>query len=175
MHRPRLLIGTEDAVNRDVDWAEPNVLAQVEAEPAHWQEIHDAMLGVTQDPRGSGRTSMLGTAYAVAGKTGTAQVFTIAQEAKYKADEVDERLRDHGLFVAFAPATAPRIAVAVVIENGGGGSTAAAPVARKIMDAYFAAEGTLPQNRAQPPVADRNERDGAESTQSREVYVARQH
>src|SRR5690606_3619836 len=94
----------------------------------------------TKDARGSGRTSMLGTSYTVAGKTGTAQVFTIAQEAKYNADEVDERLRDHGLFIAYAPAEAPRIAVAVVIENGGGGSTAAAPVARKIMDAYFTAQ-----------------------------------
>ncbi|MBN1237252.1 MAG: penicillin-binding protein 2 [Gammaproteobacteria bacterium] len=137
-YQPRLLIGTEDAVSRDVDWAEPAPLGAVEASEEHWAAIHDAMVGVTKDLRGSGRTSMLGTSYVVAGKTGTAQVFTVAQEEKYDADEVDERLRDHGLFIAFAPAEAPRIAVAVVIENGGGGSSAAAPVARKILDAYFA-------------------------------------
>jgi penicillin-binding protein 2 len=84
---------------------------------------------------------MQGTNYKVAGKTGTAQVFTVAQDEKYKEAEVDERLRDHGLFVAFAPADDPRIALAVVVENGGGGSRAAAPVARKVLDAYFAGEG----------------------------------
>src|SRR5690606_33642941 len=86
-HRPRLLIGTEDAVSRDVDWVEPGVLPPMEADPAHWESVHEAMVGVTQDLRGSGRTSMLGTSYSVAGKTGTAQVFTIAQEAKYNAEE----------------------------------------------------------------------------------------
>jgi penicillin-binding protein 2 len=84
---------------------------------------------------------MKGTTYSIAGKTGTAQVFTIAQDEKYREEDIDERLRDHGLFVAYAPADAPRIALSVVIENGGGGSRAAAPVARKIFDAFFAAEG----------------------------------
>jgi penicillin-binding protein 2 len=96
---------------------------------------------VTYEPRGSARGSMAGTAYRVAGKTGTAQVFTVAQDEKYDEKEIDERLRDHGLFVAYAPAEDPQIALAVVVENGGGGSRAAAPVARKILDAYFAAEG----------------------------------
>jgi penicillin-binding protein 2 len=83
---------------------------------------------------------MQGTTYTVAGKTGTAQVIGIAQDEKYREEDIDERLRDHGLFVAFAPADAPRIALGVVVENGGGGSRAAAPVARKILDAFFAAE-----------------------------------
>jgi penicillin-binding protein 2 len=65
----------------------------------------------------------------------------VAQGERYREEDVDERLRDHGLFVAYAPAEAPRIALGVVIENGGGGSRAAAPVARKVLDAYFAAEG----------------------------------
>jgi penicillin-binding protein 2 len=146
-YKPRLLIGTEDAISREVSWVEPTLqpgLEDVAAE--HWQTIHDAMVGVTHETRGSARPAWLGTPYLVAGKTGTAQVYSIAQEenpasAKFDEANVDERLRDHGLFVAYAPAEAPRIAIGIVIENGGGGSRAAAPVARKIFDAYFAAEG----------------------------------
>ena len=139
-YRPRLLIATEDSVDGSTAWLEPDGLQPVETEPAYWDTVHRAMVGVTQELRGSGRTSMLGAEYVAAGKTGTAQVFTVAQEEKYNEDEIDERLRDHGLFIAYAPAEAPRIAVAVVIENGGGGASAAAPVARKIMDAYFASQ-----------------------------------
>ena len=95
---------------------------------------------MTAEPRGSARAPMQGMTFSVAGKTGTAQVIGIAQDEKYREEDIDERLRDHGLFVAFAPAEAPRIALGVVIENGGGGARAAAPVARKILDAFFAAE-----------------------------------
>jgi len=138
---PRLLIGTEDAVTREVRYAEPTVLAGVEDEVAeHWEIVHSAMVGVTAEPRGSARGAWQGTTYSVAGKTGTAQVINIAQGERYREEDIDERLRDHGLFVAYAPAEAPRIALGVVVENGGGGSRAAAPVARKILDAYFAAE-----------------------------------
>jgi penicillin-binding protein 2 len=138
---PRLLIGTEDPLTREVQYAEPRRLSNVaDHDPQHWQIVHDAMLGVTAEPRGSARAPMQGTTYSVAGKTGTAQVIGIAQDEKYREEDIDERLRDHGLFVAFAPADAPRIALGVVVENGGGGSRAAAPVARKIFDAYFAAE-----------------------------------
>jgi penicillin-binding protein 2 len=138
---PRLLIATEDPLTREVEYTEPNKLASVaDHDPVHWQVVHDAMVGVTSSPRGSARAPMQGTTYTVAGKTGTAQVIGIAQDEKYREDEIDERLRDHGLFVAFAPADNPRIALGVVVENGGGGSRAAAPVARKVFDAYFAAE-----------------------------------
>ena len=68
--------------------------------------------------------------YTIAGKTGTAQVFTVAQNAKYNANTVAERLRDHSWFIAFAPAEAPRIAICVLVENGGFGAAAAAPIAR---------------------------------------------
>jgi penicillin-binding protein 2 len=139
---PRLMIGTENGVTREVTWREPQELEGLpNVDPTHWKEVHDAMVGVTYEPRGSARAPMQGTTYRVAGKTGTAQVFTVAQDQKYNEKEIDERLRDHGLFVAYAPAEDPRVAVAVVVENGGGGSRAAAPVARKILDAYFAVEG----------------------------------
>ena len=139
---PRLLIGTEDGVTREMTWAEPvprpTVVGPTDEE---WTFVHDAMVGVTADPRGTAHTPMKGTEYKVAGKTGTSQVFTVGQDEKYREADVEERLRDNGLFVAFAPAEDPRIALAVVVENGGGGARAAAPVARKVFDAYFKAEG----------------------------------
>jgi penicillin-binding protein 2 len=138
---PRLLIGTEDSITREVQYTEPKALPSVaERDPEHWQIVIDGMIGVTEDGRSSARAHFLGTTYDVAGKTGTAQVIGIAQDEKYREEDIDARLRDHGLFVAFAPAEAPRIALGVVIENGGGGARAAAPVARKILDSYFAAE-----------------------------------
>jgi len=141
-YAPRLLIGTEDAVTREVNYSDPSALPGVtDTDPEHWEVVQDAMVGVTEEPRGTARGPMAGAKYAVAGKTGTAQVITIAQDERYHEDEIDERLRDHGLFVAYAPAEAPRIALGVVVENGGGGSRAAAPVARKVFDAFFAAEG----------------------------------
>jgi penicillin-binding protein 2 len=138
---PRLLLGTEDAVTREMSWLDPVALPSIEDHtPEHWQFVFDSMVGVTAEPRGTARTQMDGIEYQVAGKTGTAQVITIAQDEKYDEEEIDPRQRDHGLFVAFAPADAPRIALGVVVENGGGGARAAAPVARKVFDAFFAAE-----------------------------------
>lgn len=139
--KPRLLIGTEDAVSGVFEQAELVALDGVPvADEAHWQMVQDAMLGVTSEPRGTGRTAMIGAPYTVAGKTGTAQVFSVGQDEEYDEENVDERLRDHGLYVAYAPFDAPEIAVAVVVENGGGGSLAAAPVARAILDAHFGVE-----------------------------------
>jgi penicillin-binding protein 2 len=139
--RPRLVIAAEDSITGERMTLEPVSLGQIEMEESQWQYIHEAMLGATTEQRGSGYTSMLGAPYGVAGKTGTAQVFSIAQEEKYDAENVDERLRDHGLFIAFAPVENPVIALAVVVENGGGGARAAAPVARRILDAFFAEAG----------------------------------
>jgi penicillin-binding protein 2 len=95
------------------------------------------MVEVVHGERGTARKIGLDAPYRIAGKTGTAQVFTIAQGEEYDAEEVDERLRHHALFIAFAPAEAPRIAIAVVVENGGSGSGTAAPVARQVLDNYL--------------------------------------
>ena len=73
----------------------------------------------------------------MAGKSGTAQVFSISQDEEYNEEEVPERLRDHALFLAFAPLDDPKIAVAVIVENGGSGSRVAAPIARAIIDQYL--------------------------------------
>jgi penicillin-binding protein 2 len=80
-----------------------------------------------------------GAPWRIAGKSGTAQVFTVAQDDTYNADELAERMLDHALFIAFAPVESPRIAVAVIVENGGSGSGVAAPVARKVMESYLGA------------------------------------
>ena len=82
----------------------------------------DAMEGVLHGETGTARDAARGLNYRIAGKTGTAQVVSIGQEEEYDADEIEERFRDHALFVGFAPADAPRIVVALIIENGGSGS-----------------------------------------------------
>ncbi|MBA4503442.1 penicillin-binding protein 2 [Marinobacterium marinum] len=109
--------------------------------PEHWQQVIDGMVSVMHGPRGTARRSAKGTTYNIAGKTGTAQVVGIAQDAVYDAEALEERHRDHALFVAFAPVEDPKIALAVVVENGGvrggGGSSTAAPVAREILDAWL--------------------------------------
>ena len=91
---------------------------------------------VQDSDRGTG-AALADLPLAIAGKTGTAQVFSVGQNEKYNEKTVPERLRDHSWFIAFAPAEAPRIAVAVLVENGGFGSTGAAPIARKVMDAWL--------------------------------------
>jgi penicillin-binding protein 2 len=137
---PRLLIGTENARTREVDYLDPKVVEPVaDQEPEHWQIVHDAMVGVTSASNGTARTPFAGTPYLVAGKTGTAQVVSIAQDERYREEDLTERQRDHRLFLAFAPAADPRIALGIVVENGGTES-AAAPIARKVFDAYFASE-----------------------------------
>jgi penicillin-binding protein 2 len=104
------------------------------------EAIIDAMRNVVEHPRGTAYASGLGAEYSIAGKTGTAQVVAIAQGAKYDESLLNEFQKDHALFVAFAPVEDPKIAVAVIVENGGSGSSAAAPVARKMMDYYLQGE-----------------------------------
>jgi penicillin-binding protein 2 len=107
-----------------------------------WQRVVHGMIGVTQ--RGTAAAIGAHSAYTFAGKTGTAQVYTVARNEKYIASKVSERLRDHSWFIAFAPADSPRIALAVLEENGGAGASAAAPIARKVLDAYLlGADGKL--------------------------------
>jgi len=106
--------------------------------PANWEVIVDAMVAVTTGPRGTAVRAARGAGYTIAGKTGTAQVFSVGQQERYDEEEVAERLRDHALFVAFAPAEKPKLVIAVLVENGGHGGSVAAPVARAVFDAYLA-------------------------------------
>lgn len=109
----------------------------------HLAVVKEALVGVTRE--GTGARAFAGAEYVSAGKTGTAQVIGIKQGEKYVESEVEERLRDHSLYVAYAPAEQPRIALAVIVENAGFGSRAAAPLARTVLDYYLL--GKLPPPR----------------------------
>ena len=106
-------------------------------EQQHWDMVINAMTDVVHGARGTARSIGKDSPYMIAGKTGTAQVFGLKQEEKYDAEAIAEKLRDHALFIAFAPIDDPKIAVAVIVENGGGGGSVAAPIARTILDAYL--------------------------------------
>jgi penicillin-binding protein 2 len=101
--------------------------------------MHDVMQSAT----GTARAAGLGAPYQMAGKSGTSQVFSLKQDEEYVEEEISERLRDHALFISFAPFDDPRIAVAVVVENGSSGSRVAAPIAREIMDEYLGLNARL--------------------------------
>jgi penicillin-binding protein 2 len=117
---------------------EPVIVSTMEdVSERHWNAIHQAMHDVVHAPNGTGRRIGYGAQYEMAGKTGTAQVVGIKQGEKYDSEALRERHRDHALFVGFAPFDDPQIAVAVIVENGEAGSTAAAPVARKLFDAHL--------------------------------------
>ncbi len=106
----------------------------------HWDLVSSAMHEVVQGNRGTARHSGEGATFDYAGKTGTSQLFGIKQDEEGENVEdtnIPERLRDHGLFIAYAPLSAPRVAVAVVVENGSSGSSSAAPVARQVLDHYL--------------------------------------
>jgi penicillin-binding protein 2 len=107
----------------------------------HWTQVTEAMTQVIEGQRGTARI-IRSERYRIAGKTGTAQVFSIKQDEEYDEETVAKRKRDHALFIAFAPVEDPQIAVAVVVENGGHGGSVAAPIARKIMDHYLIGDDT---------------------------------
>jgi len=136
--KPRLVRAVLDPSTGARQAREPEPLPEVVLnDPASWEVIVDAMVAVTTGARGTAARAARGAAYTIAGKTGTAQVFSVGQQEEYDEKTVAERLRDHALFVAFAPAAEPRIAIAVLVENGGHGSSVAAPIARAVFDAYL--------------------------------------
>ncbi len=129
---PRLLRAAGDEVPAPVEGR------GVTAGAEHWDAVHEAMRAVVHSARGTARKAGIGMEYEMASKTGTSQVIGIAQGEIYVEEEVAERHRNHGLFIAFAPVEAPTIAVAVLVENGGGAS-AAYPIARQVLDAWLLA------------------------------------
>lgn len=113
----------------------------IEVSERHWDIVFDAMREVVHGRRGTGQRIRRGAKYEIAGKTGTAQVVGIKQDEEYDASKLDARHLDHALFIGFAPYDNPQIAVAVVVENGEHGSSTAAPMARKMFDAYLLDQG----------------------------------
>jgi penicillin-binding protein 2 len=137
-YAPRLVQAMRDGQTGELRQLPPRELPAVQvSDPTYWDVVIGGMVGVTNDPWGTARRSQIGAPYKIAGKTGTAQVFSVGQNERYEEKDVAERLRDHALFIAFAPADDPTIAVAVVVENGRSGSGTAAPIARKVFDAYL--------------------------------------
>ena len=110
----------------------------------NWDDIIFAMTQVVEGMRGTAR-HIRTEAYRIAAKTGTAQVFTVKQDEEYDAETVAEKMRDHALFIAFAPVKEPQIAIAVIVEHGGHGGAVAAPIARTIMDHYLLDDKQLTQ------------------------------
>ncbi|MDH3547564.1 MAG: penicillin-binding protein 2, partial [Gammaproteobacteria bacterium] len=144
--QPHLVAATENTLTGQRTLASLQRLDDVDVEiDSHWDTVIDAMHEVMHGLRGTARAAGLNAAYEMAGKSGTAQVFSVAQEEEYEEEEVAERLRDHALFIAFAPVDNPRIAVAVIVENGSSGSRFAAPIARQIMDQYLGFGSNAPQ------------------------------
>jgi penicillin-binding protein 2 len=137
---PRLVHEVENVVTHERKQVSAQALGPLPLKPEHVEVVRRAMYGVTQ--QGTSRGVFLGAGYTSGGKTGTAQAVTVRQNEKYNKDRIAEYLRDHSLYTAFAPVEAPRIALAVIVENAGFGAEAAAPIARRVLD--YALMGLYP-------------------------------
>jgi len=116
---------------------QPEQSIALTAKNYNWNEVINGMHAVVNGKQGTARGIKRQIDFTMAGKSGTAQVFTLGEDQEYDEEELEERLRDHALFIAFAPVKEPKIAVAVIVENGGGGSSTAAPVATEVIKAYM--------------------------------------
>ena len=134
MFRPHLVKTITDTRSGRITEVEPKPLKTIPLKPEHIEFIKNAMVGVNKE--GTGARAFAGAGYVSAGKTGTAQVYSLKGE-KYREGATKELLRDHALFIAFAPADKPKIALAILVENSGFGAQAAAPIARQIFDYYL--------------------------------------
>ena len=141
--KPHLFASARDSISNEiVDQYKADEFDLIDIpNTQYWQEIIDAMTEVMHGQRGTARRVGQSATYTMAGKTGTAQIIAIAQDEEYEADEVPEELRDHALFIAFAPVEDPKIALAIIVENGGSGSSGAAPIARILFDHYLQGKG----------------------------------
>jgi len=134
MFRPHLVKYVTDTRSGEKRMIEPEPLRRLDFKPEHIEVIRNAMIGVNKE--GTGARAFAGAGYVSAGKTGTAQVFSY-KGVEHKTERMQAHLRDHALFIAFAPADKPTIALAVLVENGGFGAQAAAPIARQVLDYYL--------------------------------------
>ncbi len=144
-YRPHIVNYVEDIRTRERSPVEPKPRGALEVKPEHLAVIQQALIGVNKE--GTGARAFAGAEYVSAGKTGTAQVIGIKQGEKYVESRVQERHRDHALFIAYAPAENPKIALAVVVENAGFGARAAAPIARKVIDYHLLGKLPKPEKR----------------------------
>ncbi len=143
MFRPHLVRNIVDARTGEKRLVEPEPIRDLHLKQQNVDVIRRAMIGVNKE--GTGTRAFAGAGYEAAGKTGTAQVFSL-KGAQYKEGSTKKELRDHALFIAYAPADKPKIALAVLVENGGFGAQSAAPIARMVLDYYLL--GKLPAGAA---------------------------
>ena len=134
-HKPQLVIATQDANNHTRVTVPTSAPQDLGYKPENIEIIRKAMIGVTQ--QGTSTRVFAGAGYLSGGKTGTAQAVSLGKNEKYSASRMEERQRDHSLYIAFAPADDPKIALAVIVENAGFGSTSAAPIARRAFDYWL--------------------------------------
>jgi len=150
VYRPRLVAYVDNPRTGERRYFEPEQVHQIPVRAEHVEFVKHAMAGVMKE--GTAARSFASATYTSGGKTGTAQVIAMKQNEKYDEKKVDERLRDHSLFIAFAPLESPRIALAVIVENGGFGARTAAPIARTVLDYYLL--GKVPPSLKQPTAED---------------------
>ena len=155
MYRPRVVGHIENPRTRERNSFEPQLVQQVPLRKEWVNFVKQAMLGVTKE--GTGARAFANAEYASGGKTGTAQVIAMKQNEKYDEKKIDERHRDHSLNISFAPVDNPIIAMLVIVENGGFGARAAAPITRTVLDYYLA--GKLPPGLEEPTPEDEFEDD----------------
>jgi penicillin-binding protein 2 len=134
-HKPQLVIATQEATSKIRQPVTPTPPTNLGLNPEHMEFIRRAMVGVTQE--GTSARVFAGAGYLSGGKTGTAQAVSLGKNEKYNASKMDERRRDHSLYIAFAPAEDPKIALAIIVENAGFGSASAAPIARRAFDYWL--------------------------------------
>ncbi len=144
--RPRIVHAIEDNSTHERGVLESQPLRTLDVRPEHIAVVKRAMVGVNKE--GTGARAFAGAQYVSAGKTGTAQVIGMKRGEKYDEKLIDERHRDHALFIAYAPADNPKIALAVIVENGGFGARAAAPIARAVIDYHLLGKLPGPEKKA---------------------------
>jgi len=152
--KPHLVKIVEDGATRARTLTVPKESARIRLKQENIDFIKRAMVGVTQEPNGTGRSAFANAGYVSGGKTGTAQVIGLKKNEKYNANLIAERLRDNALYVAFAPADKPRIAIAMVAENAGFGAGVAAPIVRKALDYYLLGKRPLDKDQTRVPKED---------------------
>jgi penicillin-binding protein 2 len=150
MYRPRVVGHIENPRTRERSSFEPELVQQVPLHKEWVNFVKHAMVGVTKE--GTGQRAFAKAEYTSGGKTGTAQVIAMKQNEKYDEKKVDERHRDHSLYLSFAPVDNPIIAMLVIVENGGFGARAAAPISRTVLDYYLL--GKLPPGLEEPTPED---------------------
>jgi penicillin-binding protein 2 len=145
-HKPQVVIATRDALSHAVVPVPADPPQDLGYKPENVAVVRQGMVGVTQE--GTGTRVFAGAGYVSAGKTGTAQAVTISQKGRYNAGSLAEYQRDHALYMAFAPADDPKIAIAVIVENAGFGAAHAAPIARRVFDYWLMGQYPNPQDMA---------------------------